>query len=110
MDRSLHFTTVAIAAALLIACGDPATNADAGMDSGPIVSDAGRDANRPDTGPPDSGVQPCTVGCEFVELALGDSHTCARRANGEIWCWGRDLEGQLGDGPARQTTCGVTGG
>ena len=32
-------------------------------------------------------------------LALGASHTCAQRDDGTAWCWGRDAEGQLGDGP-----------
>lgn len=29
------------------------------------------------------------------ELALGNDHTCAR-AGGQVWCWGRDNVGQLG--------------
>ena len=44
----------------------------------------------PDTGPID-------------ELALGNDHSCARAA-GQVWCWGRDNVGQLGQntvaGPA----------
>lgn len=35
---------------------------------------------------------------DAVELALGDRHTCARRASGAVVCWGRDLQGQLGNG------------
>ena len=31
-----------------------------------------------------------------VELSAGRSHTCALKANGEIWCWGYGREGQLG--------------
>jgi alpha-tubulin suppressor-like RCC1 family protein len=33
-----------------------------------------------------------------VEVALGAEHACARAANGELWCWGSDIEGQLGLG------------
>jgi alpha-tubulin suppressor-like RCC1 family protein len=29
------------------------------------------------------------------ELALGNDHSCARAA-GQVWCWGRDNQGQLG--------------
>ncbi|MEM9191089.1 MAG: MopE-related protein [Myxococcota bacterium] len=33
-----------------------------------------------------------------VELASGTSHTCARFRSGQVWCWGRNNFGQLGDG------------
>lgn len=32
-----------------------------------------------------------------VELALGDSHSCALLATGEVRCWGGDGQGQLGN-------------
>ncbi len=35
-----------------------------------------------------------------VELALGFGHTCARLVDGDLWCWGRGAEGQLGHGVA----------
>lgn len=31
-------------------------------------------------------------------VAVGGAHTCARRLQGDVWCWGRNDEGQLGDG------------
>lgn len=34
----------------------------------------------------------------FVEVTTGDSHSCARAAHGTVYCWGRNLRGQLGDG------------
>lgn len=34
-----------------------------------------------------------------VRLAGGYEHTCALKSNGEVWCWGEDAEGQLGDSP-----------
>lgn len=33
-----------------------------------------------------------------VELALGHAHSCARRSDGSVWCWGANDNGQLGDG------------
>jgi alpha-tubulin suppressor-like RCC1 family protein len=35
---------------------------------------------------------------DAVGLALGDAHSCARRRQGEIACWGVNNYGQLGDG------------
>jgi alpha-tubulin suppressor-like RCC1 family protein len=28
----------------------------------------------------------------------GGAHSCARRADGTVWCWGANTSGQLGDG------------
>lgn len=33
-----------------------------------------------------------------VEVALGAEHLCARTATGDLFCWGSDVEGQLGLG------------
>jgi alpha-tubulin suppressor-like RCC1 family protein len=41
-----------------------------------------------------------------VQLAMGGSFTCARRANGTIACWG-SLEGSLGDGMTAASTVPV---
>jgi alpha-tubulin suppressor-like RCC1 family protein len=32
------------------------------------------------------------------DLAVGHNHTCAVRSGGEVWCWGRNQYGRLGDG------------
>ena len=36
---------------------------------------------------------------DWITVAVGANHTCARRATGRLYCWGRDSAGQLGDGP-----------
>jgi len=33
-----------------------------------------------------------------VEVSAGEGASCARIANGEVWCWGRGQYGQLGYG------------
>ena len=41
----------------------------------------------------------------FVQLATAGDLTCARTDAGEIWCWGDNTSGQLGDGIVlRRTT------
>ncbi len=32
----------------------------------------------------------------FVDVAVGDNHTCALKANGSVMCWGYNGDGQLG--------------
>jgi alpha-tubulin suppressor-like RCC1 family protein len=39
---------------------------------------------------------PCLSGVK--QVAAGKSHTCALNAEGEVFCWGRNHEGQLGTG------------
>ncbi len=73
-----------------LGCVGDATDAGSG-DAG--MSDAGSDASVSDAGV-DAG--PPTPA--FVEVAAGGDHTCARTAAGEVWCWGRNDQGQLGDG------------
>jgi alpha-tubulin suppressor-like RCC1 family protein len=38
---------------------------------------------------------------DAVEIACGTGHTCVRRAGGEVWCFGANHRGQLGDGTTR---------
>jgi alpha-tubulin suppressor-like RCC1 family protein len=34
----------------------------------------------------------------WTQVTAGQLHACATRADQTLWCWGRNLEGQLGDG------------
>lgn len=34
-----------------------------------------------------------------TEVAIGDSHACARLESGQVWCWGDNSAAQLGIGP-----------
>jgi len=37
----------------------------------------------------------------WKSVVAGQFHTCATRADGAMWCWGRNVEGQIGDGTAQ---------
>lgn len=43
-------------------------------------------------------VQVQSVGTDVVEMALGGGHTCVRKKDASIWCWGSNGSGQLGAG------------
>lgn len=49
----------------------------------------------------------------IVQVTAGLGHACARQAAGEVWCWGNNTNGELGDGttlnrvfPVRATAAG----
>jgi alpha-tubulin suppressor-like RCC1 family protein len=37
---------------------------------------------------------------DAVAVTAGGSHSCARRADGTVWCWGGNVSGELGVAPA----------
>lgn len=60
------------------------------------------------------GETPCATGCcaagggsEVEELAVGGAHGCAILRGGELRCWGRGEEGQIGDGETRDRATAV---
>jgi alpha-tubulin suppressor-like RCC1 family protein len=87
---------VAAGAALAVAC-----NAIVGVEDVHLARalDGGftpDDADVPDEGTP-TDATPGTPDAQ-VDLALGFLHTCARRLDGTVQCWGEDGTGELGDG------------
>ena len=111
--RTAFFRAGVITAALglFAGCGESMDD-DAGVDSGSTMTDSGpidSGPGAPDTGTPDAGPVGCQTDCEFVELTAGVVHMCGRRANGEVLCWGRAQESQLGDGRSRHDNCAAPG-
>jgi alpha-tubulin suppressor-like RCC1 family protein len=43
-------------------------------------------------------VQVANIGVDVQQVATGEHHTCALKGDGTLWCWGRNAQGQLGDG------------
>lgn len=81
--------------------GPPPRRPSNDIDAGQTDIDAGQDGcgGRLDGGPgcvvdADAG----GAGDEVVEIAAGREHTCARRSDGTVLCWGKNSFGQLGDG------------
>lgn len=55
-----------------------------------------------DFGPPHYRPRPVAVVSldQAIRIAAGDSHSLALRADGTVWAWGTNVEGQLGRGTA----------
>jgi alpha-tubulin suppressor-like RCC1 family protein len=38
------------------------------------------------------------LGADVAEVSAGQNHTCARKRDGTLWCWGGNYQGELGQG------------
>jgi alpha-tubulin suppressor-like RCC1 family protein len=52
-------------------------------------------------------VQVTALGNNVAGISTGDQHTCARRTDGTIWCWGNNAYGQLGNGTTTSSSTPV---
>jgi alpha-tubulin suppressor-like RCC1 family protein len=60
---------------------------------------------------PDAGPLPCDPKlrrCRATRITAGGAHSCAIAQAGELYCWGRDTEGQLGLADAEQDAGSTT--
>lgn len=44
-----------------------------------------------------SPVQITALGTDVTEVSMSDYHTCARKADSTVWCWGENQYGELGE-------------
>lgn len=42
-----------------------------------------------------------------LAITAGEKHSCALKSSGQVWCWGNNADGQLGDGTSTQRTAPV---
>jgi Domain of unknown function DUF11/Regulator of chromosome condensation (RCC1) repeat len=68
-----------------------------GSDSAGQLGDGGAIPG-PDTSAPPATPVSLPGGQRAIAISVGREHTCAVLASGAVSCWGRDVEGQLGDG------------
>jgi alpha-tubulin suppressor-like RCC1 family protein len=52
-----------------------------------------------------SPVQVVGIGSGVTQIAAGNSHTCARKSDGTLWCWGYTIWGEIGTGPGPGSGC-----
>jgi alpha-tubulin suppressor-like RCC1 family protein len=45
-----------------------------------------------------TSTQVTSLGATATEVVAGASHTCARKTDNSLWCWGYNASGQIGDG------------
>lgn len=86
---------------------------DGGADAGDVDAgdlDGGGDGGPRDGGPDggrDGGTPPACETRGYVEVSVGYDHTCARRHDGAVFCWGVNTSGEAG-APSTSTEVGPT--
>lgn len=73
---------------------------------GPLASDARGPVTDADVTV--EGIDPTVDAstCAAADVFAGRYHTCARRADGQVWCWGGNSQGEAGSAPASTpSTC-----
>ncbi len=53
-------------------------------------------------------VQVSALGASVAGVSAGYHHTCARKTDGTLWCWGKNNHGQLGDGSHQSRSAPVS--
>ena len=90
-------------------CGDAILDTGEGCDDGANNSDTEVDACRTNCSVSSCGdgicdtledITTCSADCSFDldNISLGSSHSCGVRSNGDLYCWGDNINKQLGDG------------
>lgn len=82
---------------------DGGPSSDAPASDAPASDTSTADTSPSDAGPQADGTNDAAGGSAIVQLAAGFAATCARRADGTVWCWGEDDFGELGRGTASNT-------
>ncbi len=75
----------------------PGPTDDGGFDANGDA-DAGSDAPDLDGAPPPTILVGDAEVANDQQIATGEAHACLRTTAGEVWCWGANELGQLGDG------------
>lgn len=95
VSGGLVFTTISAGAGH--SCG-VTTNGDAYCWGSNLIGQLGNGTFSPNFSPPQPTPTAVVGGRKFTTLAAGASHTCGIVTTGVIYCWGRGMDGELGNG------------